>query len=163
MRLSNGRSQLLSGLFLSIFLGLSGCQGDESSIPDAAVYIKRNIYSTRTETGGVLNDPGACLYIDRPVLATDRIGFGGILIVHSENPLDGTNGYFAFDLACPVERKSSVRVGKPDLNLTCRCSSCSEEYNLFFGNGDPLNHISKEGLRRYTVHLDNSNNVIVTR
>jgi len=152
--------QLLSGYiqrpyrFLLLLIGFMSCQGYESSIPDSYVYLKRNIYTDN------LSSPGSYLYVDKPRAATEGLGFGGILIVHS---FDVDHVYYAFDLACPVEKNQNVRIGKPDQGLFCICDSCGEKYDLGLGLGVPLNHKSKEGLRRYTVRLDENNNIIVTR
>ena len=134
---------------------MAGCQDYVSSIPDSPVYLKRNIYTDK------LSNPGEYLYINAPKLATDRIGYGGILIVHSYDVNDN-GGYYAFDLACPVEADRNVKIGRPDQGLICKCDSCGEKYDLSLGLGVPLNHISKEGLRRYNAHLD-GNNIIITR
>lgn len=131
---------------------LTNCEGYESSIPAMPVYLKCNLYLSSN-----LKDVGGFHYVTKAG-GTDRIGFGGILIVHA---FDGN--YYAFDLACPVEAKENVRIGKPDESLICTCDSCGEQYDTGLGLGSPLKGISKEYLRRYSVSLDENNNIIVTR
>jgi len=141
-------------LLVSVFLILTGCEGYESSIPDAYVYVVRNIYATK------LNEPGTTCYISSSNQATDGIGYGGIIIVHA---FDGE--YYAFDLACPVEhdRKVLIEDADPELkDLVCKCNTCKEEYELGWGSGIPTNNISKEPLRRYRIRISNDN-IIVTR
>jgi len=145
-------------LFLPIFFCLAGCQGYESSIPDRTVYLKRNIYIIYSESSsGSLSNSGSSLYVTSSNIATEELGYGGIIVVHAFD-----DSYYAFDLACPVEVDENIRIGKPDQSLICKCDSCNEEYDLSLGLGTPLNHISKEGLRRYNVTLD-GNYIIVTR
>jgi hypothetical protein len=147
-------SSNISGSLPVLLICFAACQGYESSIPDAAVYLKRNIYTYN------LNGSGSYLYIDSKAYKTadESIGYGGILIVHS---YDET--YYAFDLSCPVEHSKKVLIGKPDQGLFCECDSCGEKYYLGDGTGTPQNNITKKPLRSYTVHLDEKNNIIITR
>ncbi|MCE5175631.1 MAG: hypothetical protein ABFC90_05175 [Bacteroidales bacterium] len=138
-------------LFLVLFLISAGCDGFDSSIPDAYVYVKRDITATK------LNEPNTTCYISKSNLANEGLGYGGIIIVHA---FDGE--YYAFDLSCPVEHESDIRIGYADQSLICKCDSCGEEYELGFGLGTPKNHKSKEALRRYKVTIVN-NDIIVTR
>ena len=152
-----GYLQTCRWLLPSVIFILSACEGYESSIPDTEVNVFRNI-----NTYG-LASYGSYLYIDAPEKAVDRIGYGGILIVHSFNTLNGYDGFCAFDLSCPVEHSWDIRVSKPDENLICKCDSCKEEYNLYFGEGTPTKGISKKPLRSYHVYIDGYNNIQVSR
>jgi hypothetical protein len=154
MSVSHSYKPLFHCLLLAFLMGFSGCRDNESSIPDMPVYLMRDI-----NVAG-LRDPGTYLYVSTPKLATDRIGYGGLLIVHSSNVLNGSDGFCAFDLSCPVEHKWDVRIRKPDQNLICVCDSCGEKYDLKFGDGTPTNNISREPLRRYNVRVDYENNTI---
>jgi len=136
---------------LLFLMALSGCRGYESNIPDRPVYLKRNI---DTEN---ISSPGSFLYISSVKFATDRIGFGGILIIHTYE-----NNFSAFDLACPVELRENIRIGKPDQSLISKCDSCGEKYYLIDGSGTPTKGISKERLKRYKVTVDEYNNLFVT-
>lgn len=147
IRKSSGTIHLL---FAAMIFSLLSCTGYESSIPVRPVYIHRiNAYG--------IKDAGTFLYFDKATQASDRIGFGGILVVHAYD-----DNFYAFDLACPVEADGNIKVGKPE-GLICKCSSCGESYDLTFGLGTPLNHISKQGLKRYTVNIDENYNLTVTR
>jgi hypothetical protein len=141
---------LLLSLFLVLFM--TGCNVHDTSIPERQVYLRRNIITEN------LTAFGSYLYVDKPKFATDRIGFGGIIIIHANDA-----NYYAFELACPVEINEKILIGKPDALLKCKCSICGEIYNLDFGLGVPLNKISKEGLRRYNVSIDDYNNITVTK
>ncbi|MCK9312389.1 MAG: hypothetical protein M0P26_08955 [Bacteroidales bacterium] len=151
MRFLSMRYQPARWLFLVLVFISAGCDGFDSSIPDAYVYVKRDINATK------LNEPNTTCYISKSNLANEGLGYGGIIIVHA---FDGE--YYAFDLSCPVEHKSDIRIGYADQSLICKCDSCTEEYELGFGLGTPINNISKEALRRYKVTIIN-NDIIVTR
>jgi hypothetical protein len=145
-------TQLTTRLFFPImFICLIGCSRNESNIPARSVYIKRNIYTYN------LTSYGSYLYITTKSISSDKIGYGGILIVY-----DFFGNYHAFDLACPVEVNENVRIGKPDGSLISKCDSCGERYDLSDGLGTPLNHISNQSLKRYSVSTDDYNNIIVT-
>jgi len=147
-------SRKVSGIiclfFAAMFFSLISCTDYESSIPIRPVYINRiNAYGIKSV--------GTYLYIDKTTQASDRIGFGGILVVHAYD-----DNFYAFDLACPVEANEKVRISKPE-GLICKCDSCGESYDLTFGLGIPLNHISKQGLKRYSVNVNENFNLTVTR
>lgn len=76
-------------------------------------------------------------------------GFGGLLLV-----ADLDNLPLVYDLACPVERKQSVRVVyNPDTQLAT-CPECKSQYNVCEHSGSPLSgpaHQRKWGLKRYTA------------
>ncbi|RLT77311.1 hypothetical protein D7V95_03975 [bacterium J10(2018)] len=76
-------------------------------------------------------------------------GFGGVLLV-----TDIYNQPLAYDLACPVEMKPTVRISYNPDNLRARCSSCGSEYDVSEFNGSPVSgaaYEKKYGLRRYRV------------
>ena len=135
-----------------LFTLLAGCTGYVSSIPDREVYLKRDI---NTEN---LTPFGAYLYITEPVLAMDKIGFGGILIYHAQD-----NVFYAVDLACPKEVTFNVRISPPDDLGMCKCNSCGEIYDMSFGQGSPTKGIAKEPLRHYTVSFDQNDFIYISR
>ena len=144
-------------LLPSLILGAIGllccrCDGYESSIPDANVYLRRNI------TVEKLTPLGSYLYVPERVLATDRVGFGGLLVVHGQD-----NNFYAVDLACPHEVNATVKVGPPDSKGLCHCAVCGEDYDMSFGMGLPQKHISKEALRHYNVYLEENDYLEVRR
>lgn len=131
---------------------MAGCEGYVSSIPDQPVYFKRNLNTSN------LSPFGSYLYITAPELASDRIGFGGLLVYHAQD-----NVYYAVDLSCPKEVNPKVRIGKPSDAGMCRCDSCGEIYDMSFGQGIPTKGISKEPLRHYTVNIDENDYIFITR
>ncbi len=76
-------------------------------------------------------------------------GFGGILLV--TDPL-GTP--LAYDLACPVEVRSDIRVFIND-EFLAECPDCHSTYDVFSNYGAPVGDCEatrlRYGLRRYAV------------
>jgi len=135
-----------------LFTLMAGCTGYVSSIPDLAVYFKRNI---NTEN---LTPFGAYMYVTEPVYAMDKIGFGGLLIYHAQD-----NVFYAVDLACPKEVTFNVRISPPDDGSKCKCETCGEIYDMTFGQGTPTKGIAKEPLRHYTVSFDENDFIFISR
>ncbi len=81
-------------------------------------------------------------------LESDRLGYGGILVINGF----GQNivNLFAYDLACPVEVQRSVTV-KPDQTGKATCPKCGAVYNIGNGVGNPISG-AKLGLRTYRVY-----------
>jgi len=129
-------------MMIGILLLIVGCESKETTIPDRPVYLRRNLVENN------LLPVGSYLYVTQPV-GSDKLGFGGIIIVHTYE-----DDYCAFDLACPKEQTPSVRIGKPNELLICTCESCGEQYDLMYGLGTPLKGISKVPLKRYSAYID---------
>ena len=78
-------------------------------------------------------------------LQTDRVGFGGLLIV------SGFNGeIFAFDLACPCERRRDVLV-TPNADGTAVCATCHSVFITSFGLGTVISGNAPASLQVYNV------------
>ena len=84
-----------------------------------------------------------------PFTANTYTGFGGILLLTDPlgNPL-------AYDLACPVEVKSDIRVYINDKFLA-ECPHCHSTYDVFSNYGAPVGDCEATrhhyGMRRYGV------------
>ena len=86
---------------------------------------------------------------DFPYTVATYTGFGGVLLVGDlyGNPL-------AYDLSCPYEAKSDVRVHIDAEHNDAVCDHCGSTYDVFGGGGRPLSGPSAErgyGLTRYRV------------
>lgn len=85
-----------------------------------------------------------------PYNANVYTGFGGVLLVsdiYSGEPV-------AYDLSCPVERRTNVRVTIENESYDAVCASCGSHYNVMGGWGAPISGkalIEKVGLTRYNV------------
>jgi hypothetical protein len=138
---------------LLVLLLLIGCNTDETRIPNYEVSLRRNINSSKSDEflqAGFLK-AGDCIYCTTRKLSSDRLGFGGVIVVYTFDPSDP---YCAFDLACPNEADASIKIGKPDDMLVCTCEKCGERYNLMFGLGTPMDGISKYPLKKYSAYVD---------
>ncbi|MDH8702103.1 hypothetical protein M2138_001457 [Dysgonomonadaceae bacterium PH5-43] len=89
--------------------------------------------------------------------ASDRIGFGGILVINGFTT--GGINIYAYDLACPVEMADSSKLVRiiPDDVGCATCPQCGELYELGYGKGVPTKGISKHTLRTYGVSYKGSN------
>lgn len=84
-----------------------------------------------------------------PYTAISATGFGGLLLVGDIN-----GNPTVYDLACPVERRSDVRVFINTTSMVAECPNCHSTYDVFSLNGHPLSGPAAEqgfGLRHYYV------------
>lgn len=143
-------------LILILMCVLPSCEeADDSRIP----YVEVNIDLT---SPGYWNTYGvSALGMSRRFIRQEKVpanfpytamtytGFGGVLLV-----TDIQNYPLAYDLACPVERKASVRVEFDPETLLARCPKCHSEYNVCEFFGSPVSgeaHHKKWRLRQYRV------------
>ncbi len=143
-------------LFLFSILLFSCDDAFESNIPSMRVSANFNTYTTDPE----LATPGGYKRITKINNEAPYIGFGGLLVVRGF--ID--NAVFAYDLACPVERKQTVRLEMKDDVKLC-CPECGSEYDgIFYGNTLPSSGKAKEQklqIRRYATSC--SDNMIYVR
>lgn len=84
-----------------------------------------------------------------PYTATTFTGYGGILLV-----CDVMGAPLAYDLSCPVEAKTAVRVQIDPESLLAVCPVCGSTYDVLSLQGAPTSGIAAErgyGMRRYRV------------
>ncbi len=84
-----------------------------------------------------------------PYSAANYTGFGGLLLIGDihGNPI-------AYDLACPVECRSDVRIRMLDDELKAECPVCHSVYDVVTNYGAPLSgpaHTDSYGLTKYYV------------
>lgn len=84
-----------------------------------------------------------------PYPALSYTGFGGVMLIGDihGNPV-------AYDLACPVEVKASVRVQYVEDDMTAECPVCHSVYELVTNYGNPIAGPAAQrgyALRRYSV------------
>lgn len=90
-----------------------------------------------------------------PYTAMSATGFGGVLLCGDIN-----GNPVAYDLSCPVECRSDVRVAIDPEALVAECPRCHSTYDVFSLWGHPLSGEAAErgyGLRRYSVHPGGQN------
>lgn len=141
-------------LFLSILvISFAGCNDNViSSIPDFPVYLDLNLTSTYST---FRNSTNKFMLFEKPVIATDRIGYGGILVYTG---LD--KEYYAFDMSCPYEAKQNIRVYPNDLGQAI-CEGCGSVFDIGYGIGNPSSGKAKETLKRYKA-IFNGDILIIT-
>lgn len=99
-----------------------------------------------------LHEPSNFAWLERT-----RTGFGGVLLVCGMDPFTTeSNVPIAYDLACPVECKSNVRVAMVTVEEypfpVAQCPECKSRYDVIEGGGRPLSGkalTSNYGLRIY--------------
>ncbi|MDR0769383.1 MAG: hypothetical protein LBE71_05725 [Dysgonamonadaceae bacterium] len=140
---------------LFLFIALSCKDGFYSTIPNAQVSYKLNLNIYPDDMQLNAGGTGVYLQITKKRLETDRLGYGGLLIVNGIGE-DAVNIY-AYDLACPNEvsrsalivPENSSETGIPTA-FTAKCPKCGAVYNITDGFGTPLSG-STYYLRTYRV------------
>lgn len=103
-----------------------------------------------------------------PYSQTSATGFGGVLLINGMDPYtSSTDVPLAYDLACPVEMKATVRVEVEGELYNAVCPVCGSRYDVTMGAGAPLSGPAatgdhKYGLRRYTCYSSGSGGYIIT-
>lgn len=145
---------LYSILLLVTIPFLSGCgDKEEEDIFNAIVYFEVDTRSGRPDHA--LNSPSNYKTFEKVRLAKDKgVGYGGLLVVCSLEPIEGTTFYhlYAYDLACPNERSANTKV-VPQSNGRAKCPKCGSEYDMF--SGVVVSGESKQNLQRYHARPNN--------
>lgn len=143
-------------LIASAAISASACHHvDDDRIPPAPVRITFNTIGD-WHTYGVagVGQPRVFRVADHlppgfPYTALSYTGFGGVLLVG-----DIHGQPVAYDLACPVEAKATVRVRYVEDDMTAECPVCHSVYELVTNYGNPIAGTAAErgyALRRYAV------------
>ena len=156
--------RLIFRLFLALCVALmsSACNTvDDNRIPSMPVNI--NLASTALwVTYGVSGYGESRTFVkalgqprDFPFTDKTTTGFGGVLIVSGVNPFTLEAGVpMAYDLSCPVECRSDIRVRMEYDGLVpfAECPECGSHYDVVERGGSPTSGPAlsdKYGLRRY--------------
>lgn len=142
------------------FLFISCKEEIYSTIPNTEVYVRLDL---SFEDMILRDNPLAYKTFSSSSLASSRLGYGGILVVCGigiPSPL------YAYDLACPVEVKRTVKV-VPDDEGYCTCPKCGSKFNTAIGDGRPVSGPAREAkdplyLRNYPVSNTGNNIYLVT-
>ncbi len=141
---------------LTAITALAACHRlDDQRIPPAPVRLQFHTVAEWT-TYGVVGALAHKRYIKEqripsnfPYTALSQTGFGGLLIVG-----DIMGAPVAYDLACPVECKSDVRIIVDDDALNAYCLKCGSVYSIFNNYGQPLAGPAADlgyGLQKYYI------------
>ena len=137
-------SKLSNIVVILLFLFLLSCGKEEvrQTIPFAHVHFRIDLNGH----DHALRNPLAYKFFLQGRLQTDRVGYGGLLVVSS---IDGEQ-LFAFDLACPCQRRPDIRV-VPTANGTAVCTTCNSVFITSFGLGTVQSGTTRAPLQRYVV------------
>lgn len=141
--------RLLVGLVLISSLACS--RSVEPSIPAMPVSMSIPLYAAEHQP---LLSPGGIALFTRRYSDADALGYGGLALVRS---LTQTS-FFAYDLACPYERKAGVRLQIDDLALLC--PSCGSSFEVVYGSGIPTSGPARHPLRQYRTHYDQHTQIL---
>lgn len=156
-------------LTVALLLGTSACDSlDDTRVPGMPVHLVFNsVADWHTWGPGGATDTRRFIISDServpagyPFTALDRTGFGGILLVNDVN-----GNILVYDLACPVECKSIVRIKVDTESLTAECPQCHSTYDIFSLYGHPLSGPAARegyGLRRYHASPGVSPYMVIT-
>ena len=136
---------------IALLLFVAGCDDvNNSSIPNYEVNLQLNLTTTYPTFRNSVNQ---FLLFKTRVKESDRVGYGGVFVCTG---LDGN--YYAFDMACPYEAKSTVRVYPSSSGLPeVVCEKCGTVFDVSYGVGYPASGLAKEGLKRYRTMLSGDN------
>lgn len=131
---------------MALIIGAATACTDDyiSPIPDFPVSMQLNL-STNYPT--FRNSVNEHLTFTTRRFEIDRIGYGGILVYTGFD-----EQYYAFDMACPYELKTDVRVYPNGLGQAV-CEACGTVYDISYGIGNPTSGPSKDILKRYKTSL----------
>lgn len=126
--------------FVFILVLLSCGKTEQPDIPSWPVNLTIHLGDVDKELNSVLahkifttNDINTSL--------NERVGFGGVLVYHS------SNGFLAYDAACPYEINKDIRIKVDDNAITATCPKCGSTYSLDAG-GAPVSGPSSENPER---------------
>lgn len=154
--------QGISFLLVFIFLLLSGCQSvDNERIPNMAVNISladAGVWNTFGVAGFgsnrnfIYNGTGTSEPSGFSYKYGSATGFGGVLLIEGIDPLNpALASPLAYDLACPVERKASVRVHIDMDTYVAVCNECHSTYDVTMANGAPISGEAYTGKYKYAL------------
>ena len=79
-------------------------------------------------------------------------GFGGVLLIEGMDPFSSvTSAPLAYDLACPVERKASIRVKIDPDTYVAVCPECKSTYDVTMQRGAPISGEAAMGKYKYAL------------
>ena len=159
--------------FIGLLLGtmlMAGCENStfQNSVPAYPVHVVIDtrmgdfVHFQREIVGDyVIVTPSGYFHKDKlvqPLLATDRCGYGGVIVYVSM-----LQDYCAFDLACPnCAQKSLCRPCLID-GLYGVCPECGEQYDISSGTAAPQRGIAHETLRPLSVNGKETGKLVISQ
>jgi nitrite reductase/ring-hydroxylating ferredoxin subunit len=142
-------------LIALLSIPIVGCKDNiQSSIPDYPVYLQLNLTAQYpTFKYNPLQFLTFVKGISTDITANESTGFGGIVVCTGMTFDDyGNIEYYAFDMACPYEVKSAVKV-HPNSESNLVCDKCGSVFDIKSGSGMPTSGPAKEFLKKYRTSL----------
>ena len=150
---------LIAGIIIAVLVFFTGCSSvDDERIPNMPVNINLGdpgLWNTYGVSGfGTNRDfiiaPGIRVPSGFPFADNSATGFGGVLLISGMNPFTTTTDIpLAYDLACPVERQSNIRVYIDEEDYVAVCPECGSTYDVTMGGGAPLSGPAFSGKYKY--------------
>lgn len=155
------KNLLLIGIFALQFISCDDTY--HSSIPDYPVFLELNLISTDPTFRHSSNKSLTFIKGITPNMPErSATGYGGILVYSGVMSDDSGNTiFYAFDLSCPYEAKSTIRVKPNDLGQAI-CDSCKTVFEISYGIGNPSSGPAKQTLKRYRTSL-NGDYLLISR
>lgn len=161
------RLSLRAAALAIVLAAAAACQHlDDERVPKMPVWISFNsqadwqLYGTPAALDARIFVKSDRIPQNFPYHAIDETGYGGVLLVCD---LMGTPR--AFDAACPVEVKRTVRVFIND-HHEAECPQCHSTFDVFSLDGHPLSGRAAQegwGLRRFSVAPGSRGEYMVVR
>jgi nitrite reductase/ring-hydroxylating ferredoxin subunit len=143
-----------SKIFLcGITILLFSCKEYVSPIPEYPVYLEFNIIAYAPELAAY----GGVKEFVEPTNASQRLGFGGIVVFHAYD-----DRFYAFDMACPYEIEPNIKVHTDNTGVA-RCNTCQSAFYVADGTGFLMSGKAKSPLKKYRTYCTpTTNNLLVT-
>ncbi len=140
-------------LLLIIIIATSCDGGDRDRIPAAAVWVEfanQAMWDLYGVSGSFIHRrfirnqkiPAGFPYTD-----LSATGYGGLMLITNEHGVP-----YVYDLCCPVEINSNIRIEFDENNLCLRCPKCGSTYDIT--TGGPMTGTAKDGryfLQSYNI------------
>lgn len=154
--------RLLPILLLLMLVAASSCEKiNNKEVPNFVVRLDLGSYALWTTYGvsGVgdhrLFDRSRNVPSNFPYNGNTYTGFGGVLLVMGLDAVTGNYAPLAYDAACPVEARASVKVEIDPNSLEAVCPQCKSHFNVLTGSGGPVSgqaYTNRYGLRMHRVY-----------
>lgn len=134
---------LLGGFFLLVRCSSGGIV-ERRQWP---VYYELDLHSAQAKP---LLTPGGYIRITQPEVVTSALGLGGLLVVRATLENNDSQPFYAYDLACPAELTSEIKLLVND-QLEAYCPSCKSRFSILYGGGNPIESSERYSLLTYRV------------
>lgn len=130
------------------FLGAS-CREKDSYPPFPRYPVHYTLQMSSAEAQPLLASGGYVVITQPKSVVSRDIGLGGLLVVHSPHR---EGAFYAYDLACPVERDRNVRIFVND-RWEAECHKCGNRFDILYGTGLASSSSSVPPLQVYRTQL----------